>query len=1690
MRAHLVAFESPVPKLYDFLPPPVEDLDDVLAILFTGPVVPTTEEFKRTPVLVRRAAVREALEWLVLNHSDYADVGISDENLSKYPEDMPLVSVIYKESLMTKVPEGISVHDNGDEEGIDVGECPFIVHGLTGDQMGTESVEKLKGIAMNHWNSGGRALRVGHMGTPESIYKNPELYPQMFPWLFPYGLGGIGSTGRSDDAHKKHLLMYHDKRFQNDVAFPFAAFSHRQIKASNTGGYLLADKTKFHDITERLLNVNQDVLADISKRMAQGEVVKPVTQDEKNCFQIIRDLDHIGGKVDGSVTSKKYMRNEIWSLVANQGAPSWYITLSPADICNPICLYFADSKEKFEPDIIRSSDERFRLISKNPVAAARFFDFMVKQFIEHVLGFSSDHSGLYGDTAAYYGTVEQQGRLTLHLHLLLWIRNGLTPDEARQAIMDPTSPFQRSLVQYLEAAHQGEFCTGTMDEVRGAVATAEEAPGYKKPTETLPEAPPDICLDGCTACDRCMQLKSWWSRFMFTVDDILLRSNVHTCRSNINKDGTQNKQRQYAGCLDNDRGTCRGRFPRPLFQQTEVDPATGSLNIKKLEGWINTVSAPLTYLFRCNTDVTSLRSGTAIKGVMYYVTKYVTKTSLKTHVIFDVVRSIFHKNTEILGGSAPHQEKARSLMTKIVNLLGVKMEMGSPMICMYLLGNPDHYTSHKFQTFYWQSYVSEVLSAWPDDTGNSNRLPEKVMLIQRNGRVVGLSPVYDYIYRSADLESMSLYDWISQCTRIKGEPAEPTSTDQDVSDDLDDAAVHEVEHQTFPEGGGAGIKKRHGEYTVHRFEDGHPLASTHNILCVYPERRSVPNLVGQALPRHDRGDREYYCTTMLTLFKPWRSGLDLRGNHGSWEEAFLAANFSLRHQTYMKNFNIQYECMDAQDDFHAQLKKGNNTAHLPSWMNLDQSFIADSQQDQQIDDYTYDEGAVVDDESLGISENVGKRYLRRDAIMRDMVNIVNSANWGKPQADLLPEDTDLTPEPPSLDQPGTKWKASVVSARAAILDKRTKNIPADKPPIFWKGADPNVVEVVDRSYLEKKCQTGKWKKTISRIALDFQLNKEQHRAYSIVANHAVNLYAEPLKMYIAGMGGTGKSQVLQALIKFFEARGETHRFVVVAPTGTAAALLGGSTYHYMFGISDMYEQTKNQLSQVKSRLTGVDYVFFDEVSMLSCNNLYQISARLAQVLGNPEIPFGGMNMIFAGDFAQLPPVMGGEDISLYSRKVGTKGNKLIHQQAAIGKALWHQVTVVVILRKNMRQTHNSVDDRKLCTALENMRYKVCTPGDLVFLRSLQSSDSLGRQSVTEKQFRNVSIITSFNADKDAINMVGSKRFAAETNQTLTDFFSEDLVTPPEAVEERAKRKAAGNKTKVKKQQVSVKVQKDLWDAPHSSNSNIIPGKLSLCIGMPVMIRLNSATELCITRGQEGYVHSWQSAQGARGQRILDTLFVRLKDPPKKVQLPALPENVVPLTKTTVGTVCVLPDDSSLNVSRTQVEVLPNFSMTEYASQGKTREWNVVHISNCASHHAMYTSLSRGICAKGTITLQGFSQNIITGGASGALRQEFRELELLDDITSLRYVGKLPKGMHDAGRRNTLIDSFRACKGLDYMPLTVAAAIRWDDARPFLPWVLEDVDWMVLTKASEKAALQPKKQLCPCKRHSSWHPCRR
>ncbi len=119
-KCNIIAFQNPVPEILETLPPPSSDIEEVFAVMFIKSKPPTEEDFKETPLYnVRRKKVKDALEWLKLNHTDYESIFISHENLKQYPENGPIVPVIYltpEDVTTNKQPESTAVNDTEKEK--------------------------------------------------------------------------------------------------------------------------------------------------------------------------------------------------------------------------------------------------------------------------------------------------------------------------------------------------------------------------------------------------------------------------------------------------------------------------------------------------------------------------------------------------------------------------------------------------------------------------------------------------------------------------------------------------------------------------------------------------------------------------------------------------------------------------------------------------------------------------------------------------------------------------------------------------------------------------------------------------------------------------------------------------------------------------------------------------------------------------------------------------------------------------------------------------------------------------------------------------------------------------------------------------------------------------------------------------------------------------------------------------------------------------------------------------------------------------------------------------------------------------------------------------------------------------------------------------------------------------------------
>lgn len=144
-------------------------------------------------------------------------------------------------------------------------------------------------------------------------------------------------------------------------------------------------------------------------------------------------------------------------------------------------------------------------------------------------------------------------------------------------------------------------------------------------------------------------------------------------------------------------------------------------------------------------------------------------------------------------------------------------------------------------------------------------------------------------------------------------------------------------------------------------------------------------------------------------------------------------------------------------------------------------------------------------------------------------------------------------------------------------------------------------------------------------------------------------------LLITGFAGTGKSFLVERILE------ENPDAALTATTGLAALNIGGTTIHSWAGIGIgedhprdiaekiMYNHFKEE---VRKRILETDMLIVDEVSMLNGKIMRTLDQVLRRVRALDDdhgmkeraaMPFGGMQMIFTGDFLQLPPVIKDEN---------------------------------------------------------------------------------------------------------------------------------------------------------------------------------------------------------------------------------------------------------------------------------------------------------------------------------------------------------------------------------------------------------------------------------------------------------------
>lgn len=135
-------------------------------------------------------------------------------------------------------------------------------------------------------------------------------------------------------------------------------------------------------------------------------------------------------------------------------------------------------------------------------------------------------------------------------------------------------------------------------------------------------------------------------------------------------------------------------------------------------------------------------------------------------------------------------------------------------------------------------------------------------------------------------------------------------------------------------------------------------------------------------------------------------------------------------------------------------------------------------------------------------------------------------------------------------------------------------------------------------------------------------------------------------VFLTGSAGTGKTYVLNAYIKYLQERNVS--VAITASTGIAATHMNGQTIHSWSGMGVKDQLSYGDLIRMKEKkyleknITTARVLIIDEVSMLHKKQLDMLD-EILRLFKNPELPFGGIQIVLSGDFFQLPPVTKNEE---------------------------------------------------------------------------------------------------------------------------------------------------------------------------------------------------------------------------------------------------------------------------------------------------------------------------------------------------------------------------------------------------------------------------------------------------------------
>lgn len=515
---------------------------------------------------------------------------------------------------------------------------------------------------------------------------NPNHLLGTFPVLFPYGMGGF-EVARNEqvpyEVHARWALQYADRRFRKDLYFVFQVFGVIQKRRICRAAVLQMKKSAFTFNQAAIRRLTpQDLL------IASAEETRRVAFSNPAVQSLRTNLTAMRARVPGTDESRKIMRSQIWSMSVMHNPPSLWLTLNPSDTNSPIAQVLAGVEidmDHFNVTAGPDSAARSVTIARDPYAAAKFFHFVIKVILEDMFGITTGGSarggikrqqGVLGKILSYIGSVEAQGRGTLHLHMLLWLQGGPTAAVMKQALLSTT--FRDKMVTFIEATVMADLSGATTHEVESMPRV--KSVGYARPVDPRLANYLEESQNVERATARTVQL--------------------HTCKA--------------SNCLIvmKNRTRCKRRAPFELATKAWVTEA-GRWGPRRTCAFMNNWCPSIMQILHSNHDIKIITNGAETKDITWYITVYASKKQHKSGNTSALLakRVAFHKTQE--RHTSDLNDVNRRMLQRCANTLSREQEFSAPEVINYLMGWGDRVVSHNFVSIYLDSVLGALKSAYP-----------------------------------------------------------------------------------------------------------------------------------------------------------------------------------------------------------------------------------------------------------------------------------------------------------------------------------------------------------------------------------------------------------------------------------------------------------------------------------------------------------------------------------------------------------------------------------------------------------------------------------------------------------------------------------------------------------------------------------------------------------------------------------------------------------------------------------------------------------------------------------------------------------------------------------------------------------------------------------------------------------------